>query len=506
LSQGIASGAGARWAPALLFLALLALGAGGGRAAPRLPGEAVGEIPFVGNAGLFLDSEGREELYFCLAVPQAALRCDTLEGRAGEWARVRVELSGLDGAGEPLHTRRQKLDLPCAPGGDASAGLRRLVHLRAPWPAVSLDLEIRVMDEHAVRTGLIYQLRGEERRGILRGDLERPPLSTDRGLSSCIFLSDFQPEGFERRGRFRIAVADTARERVEPNPACGYGLLRETLLAYVEVYGFGGRGFDVRTKVRSLADGKTVLSDHADLEVPWQRSGVIYDADVAGLLAGTYDFEIELRPRDAGSGILSTHAHFQMIWRPESWGESQAELIEEMGLLIDPESLDRFRLLEPGAREAFMESLWADVDGFSLPGTWNGPARTLFAERVATADARFGTSLKRGSQSDRGRVFVRYGDPDEIQKELLPLERDQIANFMEREVGDAGRLESGGILRPNRMDASAYEVWYYVYRGDPLIPGAEPPGGGRSLKFIFADPLGNGQYRLIYSNLYGGMR
>jgi hypothetical protein len=62
------------------------------------------------------------------------------------------------------------------------------------------------------------------------------------------------------------------------------------------------------------------------------------------------------------------------------------------------------------------------------------------------------------------------------------------------------------VLRRNPFDASAYEVWYYMHRGEPLIPGDEPPGSGHELKFIFIDPLGNGRYRLIYSNLYGGLR
>jgi GWxTD domain-containing protein len=144
------------------------------------------------------------------------------------------------------------------------------------------------------------------------------------------------------------------------------------------------------------------------------------------------------------------------------------------------------------------------VDGFSLAGTSSGPARTLFAERVRAADARFG-GLRRGSLTDRGRVYVRYGEPDEVHKELLPTEENQIASFLDREVSDDERMEAGSFVRRSPLDASAYEVWYYAYWGEPLIPGQEPPARGRSLEFVFVDELGNGQYRLIYSNLFGGL-
>lgn len=503
-----AHGAGPIRAPALLLLALagLTLGTPVARAAPRFPGEASGEIRFTANAGLFLDRDGAPEAYFCLAVPLSELCCDSLEGRAGPWAQIRVELSGLDGAGEALHTRHQTLELPCADGSGEAGYPRRLVHLRAPWPTPLSDFEVRVMDPNATRTGLIYQLRGEDRRGVLRGSLDRPPLAAERGLSSCLFLWDFEPAAFQRRGRLRIAAADSVRERIEPNPACSFGLRRETLVAYVEIYGAAGSRHEVRARIRSLSDGKSLLSDQADLELPWARTALVYTCDVAGLLTGSYDLEITLHPRDAESADLATNAHFQMLWRPASWGASQATQVEEMRLLLDPEALQRFRSLEPGAREAFSESLWADADGFSLPGSWSGPARALFSERVAAADLRYGASLLRGSQTDRGRVYVRFGEPDEVKKELLPREEDQIANFMESEIGDEGRLDGESVLKQNPLDASAYEVWYYVHRGEPLIPDAEPPGQGESLEFIFADRLGNGQYRMIYTNLFGGFR
>jgi len=495
-------------APALL---LLALGIGVGGTPPvgsaiSVPGEARGEIHFTADAGLFLDRDGKPEVYFCLAVPLSELRCDSLADRTGSWAEIRVELSGLDADGEARHARRQTLDLPCAETADAGGHPRRLVHLRAPWPMAGTDFEVRVIDQNALRTGLIYQLRGEERRGILQGSLELPPLAADRGLSSCLYLWDFEPEAFQRRGGLRIAPADSVRERIEPNPSASFGLRRETLVAYAECYGAMGSRYEVRARIRSLSDGKSVLNDRADLELPWARTALVYTCDVAGLLTGTYDLELTLRPRDGRNGDLTTHAHFQMLWRPESWGASQASQVEEMRLLLDPEALERYRALEPGAREAFSESLWAEADGFSLPGSWSGPARALFAERVEVADRRFDAALMRGSQTDRGRVFVRFGEPDEVKKELLPLERDQIANFMEEAVGDAGRLDGESVLKQNPLDASAYEVWYYVHRGEPLMPDAEPPGRGHSLTFIFADRLGNGQYRLIYTNLYGGLR
>ncbi len=468
------------------------------------PGEAEGEIRFVADAGLFLDSGGREEVYCCLAVPQAALRCVERRDTAGSWAELDLRLASLSLDGTPLQARSSFLELPCVEGAADGPGVERLVHLRAPWSGGLLRVELRLEDRNALRTGLVYQLEHARRRGILSGTLTRPLLRDGRGMSSCLFLWDLESGSLHRQDEFLLGPVEEVREQVEFHPSRYYGLLAGEMVAYVELYGLDGPTWRARTQVKRGSDG-TVLFDHeAELTVEWPRCALVRSLDVRQLPPGAYVFELQLTANDQGATPLRTAGRFQMVWRPESWSETQGAMSEEARLLLEHERWVHFSRLEPGAREAFLDSLWMDADGAAMSGLSEGPTRARFLERVATADARYG-GRRRGSLSDRGRVYVRFGEPDEIHKELQPLERDRITRYLARELSEDENAESGDLRPQSWLENSAYEVWYYVNRGEPLFPEAEVPGGGRPLRFIFLDRLGNGEFRLIYSNLFGGI-
>jgi len=101
---------------------------------------------------------------------------------------------------------------------------------------------------------------------------------------------------------------------------------------------------------------------------------------------------------------------------------------------------------------------------------------------------------------------VRFGEPDEIHKELMPLERDRIAYYLQREIDAAQRSDTGDPMRRSTEDTSSYEVWTYTSWGRPLFSReGSVPTHGRPLQFIFVDELGTGQYKLIYSNLKDGL-
>ncbi len=105
----------------------------------------------------------------------------------------------------------------------------------------------------------------------------------------------------------------------------------------------------------------------------------------------------------------------------------------------------------PKARFAeAIEGFWKTND--PSPGTIRNETRERFYQRVLTADERF-TIHKRmqGWSSDRGRIYIKYGEPDDIYTENYP------------------------------MDKYPHIVWTYYKQ---------------NLKFIFADTKGYGQYTL----------
>jgi GWxTD domain-containing protein len=105
----------------------------------------------------------------------------------------------------------------------------------------------------------------------------------------------------------------------------------------------------------------------------------------------------------------------------------------------------------------WLRQFWAKRD--PTPGTLRNEEHEAFQRLVAEANRRFregGSTAIPGWRTDRGRVFIKYGQPDEV------LERHQSAS------------------------SPPYEVWKYTR--------------GRPLKYVFMDLTRFGNYALIYTD------
>ncbi len=70
--------------------------------------------------------------------------------------------------------------------------------------------------------------------------------------------------------------------------------------------------------------------------------------------------------------------------------------------------------------EAGINKFW---DAYSESNNGSETMRSIFYKRIIEADRRFSfRNYKRGWMTDRGRILIKYGEPDEIVHEPLPLE------------------------------------------------------------------------------------
>ena len=111
-------------------------------------------------------------------------------------------------------------------------------------------------------------------------------------------------------------------------------------------------------------------------------------------------------------------------------------------------------------RRAFLAAFWSGRDDDGLP-TVNGARRTFY-ERLATVNDRFGEPGRLGFESDRGRVYLTYGPPSELDRQ------------------------------PYDPQYVQHEIWNYE----------NLPGEGRSI-FVFADRYNSSQMELVHSNVTG---
>src|SRR5688500_1776914 len=142
--------------------------------------------------------------------------------------------------------------------------------------------------------------------------------------------------------------------------------------------------------------------------------------------------------------------------RPET-SPYEAWLNQDVVYIIADEERAAFqKLTSDDELQKFIEQFWLRRD--PTPGTTQNEFKEEHYRRIAYANVRFGTTGRSGWRTDRGRMYIVYGPPDEI------------------ESHPSGR---GPTVAP-------FEVWKYRY----------VEGIGNDLYFTFVDRMRTGDYRL----------
>ena len=119
---------------------------------------------------------------------------------------------------------------------------------------------------------------------------------------------------------------------------------------------------------------------------------------------------------------------------------------------------NRMKTVETEQLQRYFYSFWLARNPNNPEEAWK-----KYAKMVSFVQERFGSKLVKGYRTDRGRVYLQYGQPNEI-----------------REI-------------PSDPTTVPYEIWHYYYLDDQS-----------NVKFVFYDPslVGN-DYELLHSNKYG---
>lgn len=133
------------------------------------------------------------------------------------------------------------------------------------------------------------------------------------------------------------------------------------------------------------------------------------------------------------------------------------DMIDQLGFVARGEEWKNLRNAVGEERENLFKEFWAKRD--PTPGTEENELFDEYYKRIRIADQQFRTSKLDGWRSDRGRVYLIYGPPDNLER-----------------------------YNPTGSGFATYEVWYY----DTIRE-----------KFVFFDEYGFGDYRLVSGNLMG---
>ena len=437
----------------LLTLAFLASVAGPG----QLPGQPDTDLILRAVRSYRVEG-GRTEVNAFVQVPYLLMQ-PTTSGPEGRLS-YRVEVRVTDSTGLKLLEQSWQ--------NQATAALRRPDAFAVDMVRFSLApgryrLEVAVVDSvsgHRAATGV---------------DLEgfaSAPAASDLLLSPQIrptAAGDTVPRPAELRwGQMLVAAA----ARLDLTP------LRPTAYYLLEAYSPAQANGTLRLRVADSTGKALITTAETPVQVPTGGGVLKGQLDLTGLPPGNYDMVAALQ---LGGKTVERAAGFTMAGLDETLekdvvrreaakvtdeGYFEAMSQEELELAKEPlvivaesgELSKWSKDLSLRAKRRFLVDFWKRRD--PTPDTPVNEARRVFYDGVAYAEKHFGEKGRvsaPGWRTDRGRIYIKYGEPEE------QLDRVQ-----------AGR-------------AVPYQVWRYRQ--------------GRDRYFVFADRSnGIGVYQLVHSN------
>jgi len=268
-----------------------------------------------------------------------------------------------------------------------------------------------------------------------------------------------------------------------PNPSNVYGEQLPILFYYIELYDLQKGNFTNNLKLISKiidAQGRERYSKEKFIQRKYNSIVEVGAINITKYASGTYTLALYLIDSLNNFGLVSSKKFF--VFNPNIKEEiaskkSDADLLssefnvmteEELNLAFEQSkyiaSSDEIKrwnsLKEIDSKRNFLFNFWKlrDPD----PSTPENERKLEYFERVRKADEMFRGTREKGWRSDRGRVYIVYGEPSEIDR------------------------------YPNEMDAYPYEIWSYNNIEGGVI-------------FVFGDITGTGQMILIHSTHRGEM-
>lgn len=267
---------------------------------------------------------------------------------------------------------------------------------------------------------------------------------------------------------------------VIPDPKRLYGSSLPMLYYYAEIYNLKD------TTGSFLVDRVILDSERKEVKRLPQKShqkvgssAVEVDGiSVASLESGTYFLQLRVEDQEADTAVSRETKFF--VFREGDFGRRAAaktgtlspdeqyfnslndkqldEEVEALKYLVDDAQARALNQLTEEGKRQFLIRFWRERD--DNPATPINEYRQTFEQRKAYANLKFGVLDRDGWKTDRGRIFILYGQPDDIE------------------------------FHTHELDTRPYEIWHY----DAIEGG---------VIFVFVDRNNFGDYRLVHSTKNG---
>ncbi|MGH7681535.1 MAG: GWxTD domain-containing protein [Candidatus Eiseniibacteriota bacterium] len=487
-----------RWPASLLGAAALAVAWCGASAAKLQyegdPATSNGDIRFHARAVAYRQGSHEARAEFTIRVPYREIRFVQEGDLYAAKLRITVELWNASQK-RSGYMQREAILQSTDYSATVDSLLGEVYALGLTAPPGKYTFRVLVEDMNVERMGLVYKMKNQMKQGEVDGAMDMGDwLFKNPALSGVEFA--WSVTGATEGSPFRKGSYD-----VQPQPSAYYGNFQDAVSVYYEIYDDPpppeGREFLLSTRVFG-AEGDTVFTASDSLRVTeggaWPHAPAI---DVSEFRAGHYKMVLTLED-GSGRRLAQTQGEFDVLWSLDSWSADAVDFYEATATtLLTSDSLLIFRELSMGEKERWVERLWRKAD--PTPDTGDNESREEFRRRVSVANVRY-SGFERGMFSDRGRVYVRYGEPDELTIERIPVGESTLGHAVQDTQIPAPTREKISNTQTGLADERPYEIWTYDSRGHELLERYSANDRVAGLKFVFVDEQGNGEYTLKYSS------
>jgi len=474
--------------PAVLLASLLGIAATAAAVQAILPDGETGPLPWRvgGNLAFTVDA---------VAVPDSAggaldvwvrMPPRTL-GQLGEdengVSKVKLSMRLKTRYGGKHHEATQELTIAASDTGGAYG---KVMTQRFPAKPGGYLLEVKLEDQRSQKRGIAYVGRKVTKSMRVEGEVKVEPGANEIEVSDPALLWT----GGREPGQLRNP----------PNPERLYGLFASSAQIAFLARAQKGERVAWRWRVRIIDRRMNVV---AERDSSADSSAVLRDEatfDISTLPAGEYT--VELQVGREGKQAVVRRSTLDIAWQLGSWNRDPDDIADEVHFLFEPKDEEAFQIMGPGAREAALAQFWRERD--PDPDTGENEARTAYLARVDHANKTWTRMGKvKGMYSDMGRVYIRYGEPDEVLRQVLPAGDQTLMHVLQSldltETRPTGEVESKGI----GGDQRPFEIWNYDMGVNRSLTAARSEvlneKARRHMVFLFVDEQGYGDYRLRYS-------
>jgi GWxTD domain-containing protein len=483
----------------------------------EVPVASRGEIVFHADAVTFIyDRDHNVEVISAVVSNDQLVFLETDDG--GLEGKLRFTVSLKDSLGDVAGESEKEVTVAAASPDDASdRGIIQVLQSKVVVPPGIYKADIVLEDLNARKKEIVSFFRGDyqagrteitvDSRAFPGGEISLSDVEFARSLRR-VYEGSFHKSGFE----------------VLPNPHRRYGLLLTELPIYFEVYDLREEQPDDTLLVRYSIINKSGHEMYATENPIDLRGNVVGSTalfSITSLPAGSYLLSLSLVSPD-GEVRAESRRKFDVAWSVYSWGRHEIEALGDLAYIFTDKELETFKSLSPGDQEEYLRSVWLEMD--PTPGTVENEALNEHFRRVKYADQNYTSAKTRGALTDRGRLYIKYGPPDDIQSHYSdyefvknttdirggsePVPTDPFSRVgLKTGSSDEGSWDqavsnddmlseqTGGSM----VHGKAYEIWTYDGPGQPVRQLPDRLARSAKMRFVLVDERGFGEYRIVYS-------